>query len=514
VTGSRDRVEQQLYLNANAIRMEIGMGKKTSQWTSNLIMLAALMPAMAWSQSHESSEASDPGPRRGPVNGQQGASASNPLPLASVSANSPNGVLAFFQNGLARFQEQEVVSGGRNNGLGPRFNLNSCSGCHAQPAVGGSSAPSNPQFALISSGVVNGASNTLPSFVLPHGPTLVARFPFFTQSNGTPDTSAPDGGVQTLFTVTGLPGAGHCTLQQPNFAQEQSNHNIIYRIPTPTFGAGLIENLDDAALMSVQRSVAGNSVGISGAFNHNGNDGTISRFGWKAQNKSLLLFAGEAYNVEMGITNEIFPQERPLPQDEQQGIGLPSNCLNLSGAGYPEDATNFTVSANASAAAANAQVPSDIVLFAEFMRLLAPPVPSNDVPGGEAQVGEGSTLFVDIGCAMCHTPAIHATQASNVTSSLAGATVNAYSDFELHHMGVGLADNVSQGSAGGDQFRSAPLWGLGQRLYFMHDGRASNLVEAIHAHQSNGSEATQVEQNFTTLTASQQQAVLVFLRSL
>jgi CxxC motif-containing protein (DUF1111 family) len=77
-----------------------------------------------------------------------------------------------------------------------------------------------------------------------------------------------------------------------------------------------------------------------------------------------------------------------------------------------------------------------------------------------------------------------------------------------------LADNVSQGSAGGDQFRTAPLWGLGQRVFFLHDGRTTNLLSAITAHQSNGSEATQVEENFNELSPSQKQEILNFLRSL
>jgi len=81
-------------------------------------------------------------------------------------------------------------------------------------------------------------------------------------------------------------------------------------------------------------------------------------------------------------------------------------------------------------------------------------------------------------------------------------------------MGTDLADNVSQGGAGGDQFRTAPLWGLGQRIFFLHDGRTTNLLVAIDAHESNGSEATQVEENFDALTASQKQDLLNFLRSL
>jgi CxxC motif-containing protein (DUF1111 family) len=472
-----------------------------------LLFPAALsLPGVALSQT-------DPGVRQGPINGQSGATQGSPLPLSSVNANSPTGILEFFDNGLGRFQEEEVVSGGVNNGLGPRFNTNSCSSCHAQPAIGGSGPLNNPEFQTITQGIASGQTNALPSFITAHGPTLEVRFPFFTNSNGSPNRNSPNGGVEDLFTVSGRADAGSCDLQQPNFHQAQQNNNIIFRIPTPTFGAGLIENIDDSTLIANQQAQAGNNFGIGGAFNRNGNDGTIARFGWKAQNKSLLVFAGEAYNVEMGITNEVFGQERPLPQEEQ-GNGLPANCLNLAGRGYPEDATNFNVPSNSDQAAQNAQVPSDVVLFAEFMRLLAPPVPSSNSPGGAQSIAAGSALFKSIGCAVCHTPAIRQTQASNVTSSLGNATVRAFSDFEIHHMGTGLADNVSQGGAGGDQFRTAPLWGLGQRIFFLHDGRTTNLMAAIAAHRGNGSEATQVEENFASLSNGQQQEVLNFLRSL
>jgi CxxC motif-containing protein (DUF1111 family) len=148
------------------------------------------------------------------------------------------------------------------------------------------------------------------------------------------------------------------------------------------------------------------------------------------------------------------------------------------------------------------------------MRLLAPPVPSTNQPGGSESISNGFALFRSIGCATCHTPTIHSTQPSSVTSSLGNAVVSAFSDFEIHHMGTGLADNVSQGGAGGDQFRSAPLWGLGQRIFFLHDGRTTNLLTAIADHRSNGSEATQVEENFASLTSGQQQEILNFLRSL
>jgi CxxC motif-containing protein (DUF1111 family) len=480
--------------------------KATLPRASILGFVAILLPAIALSQT-------DPGIRPGSINGQPGATPSNPLPLASVVSNNPTGVMEFFENGLGRFVQQEVVSGGKNNGLGPRFNFNSCSGCHAQPAVGGSSAAVNPQFQVIAAGIVSGATNTMPSFITARGPTREARFPFFANSSGRPNTSAPNGGVEDLFTVAGRSDAGDCSLQQPNFSAAEQNNNIIFRIPTPLFGAGLIENIDDSTLLANKSAQTGNNFGIGGTFNHSGNDGTITRFGWKAQNKSLLMFAGEAYNVEMGITNELFGQDRPLPEEEQAG-GLPASCLNLSGTGYPEDATNFAASSSSDQAAQNATVPSDIVQFAEFARLLAPPIPSTSAPGGSESIATGQALFKSIGCATCHTPTIKSTQPSQVTASLGSTPVNAFSDMEIHHMGSGLADNISQGAAGGDQFRTAPLWGLGQRIYFLHDGRTSNLLTAIAAHRSNGSEATQVEENFAALSPQQQQRILNFLRSL
>ena len=457
----------------------------------------------------------DPGVRTGAINGQTGATATSPLPVASVTANTPQGVSEFFQNGLTRFQEVEVVSGGANNGLGPRFNFNSCSGCHAQPSIGGSGAATNPQFTVVSTGIVNGSTNTVPSFITANGPTREARFPFFFNSNGGVNTSAPNGGVEDLYTVSGRSDAGSCSLAQPSFTAAQQANDIIFRIPTPVFGAGLLENIDDSTLLNNQANQANNGLGISGTFNHNGNDGTIARFGWKAQNKSLELFAGEAYNVEMGITNEIFQNERPLPGEDQQGTGLVSSCLNLSGSGYPEDATNFAPQTTSSDTfAENAQIPSDVVQFSMFMRLLAPPIPSTTTPGGASAISQGSSLFSAIGCAVCHTPSLGSTQASNITSSLGGVTVNPFTDLEIHQMGTGLADNVSQGSAGGGQFRTAPLWGLGQRIFFLHDGRTTNLLTAITDHASSGSEASEVIENFESLSTSQQQDILDFLRSL
>jgi len=459
-----------------------------------------------------------------------------------IGANDPNGFTAFFNDGLVRFQSVEGVANdpGGNNGLGPRFNFNQCAGCHAQPAVGGSGPAVNPQFTVVgncASGVsvtapavvgagqppaaqtqtiACNATNATPSFITKHGPTREVRFPFFFNANGTADTNSPNGGVEDLFTVSGRQdGAQGCSLQQPSFAAAEAANNIIFRIPTPTFGAGLIENLDDSTLLSNTAANNNNNFGIAGTLNHNGNDGTVTRFGWKAQNKSLHIFSGEAYNVEMGISNLLFTQDRPLPGEEGGGgsglTGLPASCLNLTGTGYPEDASNPNSTPNAA-------VLDDVSAFSNFMRFLAPPptggVVLNGRPVSASTIAAGEALFSSVGCATCHNPSPGKTQVSNLVPALSNAQVNAFSDIEIHHMGTGLADNVGQGGAGGDQFRTAPLWGLGQRIFLLHDGRTTSLLTAIDAHASNGSEANTVEQNFDNLSATQKQEVLDFLRSL
>ena len=473
-----------------------GLVIKTRRLASVLALTVLFLAGMVLAQT-------DPGVQ----SGNRGTGAA----LSSVLSNSPSGILSFFTDGQNRFQDVESVSNSPtgNNGLGPRFNSNSCSSCHAQPAIGGTGAAVNPQFSFTSNGVA--PRDTTPYFITASGPTREARFPFFFNNNGTVNYNAPNGGVEDLFTVSGRSDAGTCSLPQPSFNTAQATNNIIFRIPTPVFGAGLIENLDDSTLLNNQVNNNNNNLGISGSFNRNGNDGTITRFGWKAQNKSLHIFAGEAYNVEMGISNIVFPQDRPLPGEDQLQLGLPSNCLNLSLTGYPEDVSN-------PAATPNAAVLDDVSAFANFMRTLAPPPPGGVVLNGQqvsaSTISAGSALFSSIGCGTCHNPTPGTTQASNVTSSLSRAPVNAFSDIEIHHMGTGLADNVSQGGAGGDQFRSAPLWGLGQRIFLLHDGRTTNLVTAIDAHEGNGSEANAVEGNFDNLTTTQQQQILDFLRSL
>jgi len=465
----------------------------------------------------------DPGPRPG-VLGAGG-------PIAGLNANEQS----VFQAGRERFTEIVSVSGGiegeEGAGLGPTFNANSCAACHAQPAIGGSSpapfspqvAVPNPQVAMATLDRVPGANNVVPSFITADGPVREARF-----ISTNPDNHfAPlDGGVHDLFTIKGRVDAVGCNLAQPDFEAQLAKHNVVFRIPTPVFGLGLVENTPDLTLQTNLAADASRkgALGISGRFNTSGNDGTITRFGWKAQNKSLLIFAAEAYNVEMGVTSEGFPNKRS---------GVPGCVFNPT----PEDSSRIFNPDTGGTTGTASQMSADSVNFALFMRLSAPPVPTTSTSSELS----GQAKFSSIGCDLCHSPTL-VTGASPVTA-MGGAIYHPYSDFALHHMGSNLADGINQGAAGPDEFRTAPLWGVGQRLFFLHDGRTRDLLQAILAHASPGtdcvatqsfqqfkangvfflpfsqnvtcaSEANGVISNFNRLSSSDRQDILNFLRSL
>jgi CxxC motif-containing protein (DUF1111 family) len=431
-------------------------------------------------------------------------------------------------------------------GLGPGFNGNSCFMCHSQPTIGGTSPATNPQTL---NSVVHGFGATnaenLSSFLSATGPIREARF---IVSETDPSRLTLDGGVHDLFSIQGRSDApGGCQLLQPDVATQLANKNAIFRIPTPTFGLGLIENVANADLINNAALEHGINPSVQNAvLNVSGNDGSVTRFGWKAQNKSLLLFAGEAANVELGMTNELFPNERT------PGSGCTGNQL-------PEDDTRVNFPTGLNPQDVDSFVSSAIENFAVFMRLNGAPgqcdfASGTDVNGNalcnplSASALAGQTVFNNIGCNACHTPSF-TTQPSSV-AGLSNRTFQPFSDFGLHHMGSTLADGVTQGAAGPDQFRTAPLWGLGQRLFFLHDGRTSDLKQAILAHAGNpgscyitssaqifsvtfpldgnqtatffpasgsftcGSEAEGVVANFANLVAGDQQNLLNFLRSL
>ncbi len=399
-------------------------------------------------------------------------------------------------------------------GMGPVFNSDTCFGCHVQPQIGGSSPKINPANVIAHR---LGATNVVPSFEDPQGAFRETRFKFN-------DDGSRDGGVHSLFTLQGRSDAPNCKLNQPDYQAQMARRNVSFRIPLQLFGLGLIESIQDKAIianMDAERELK-RDLGISGHPNRVGNNGTISRFGWKAQNASITMFAGEAYNVEMGISNDLFPI--PRSEDEEcTSAYAPFDVPRTELALYNDPL----------------KIMPAWLMFTVFMRFVDAPQPAPL----DSSSARGKELFTAIGCALCHTPSFKTpgTALPKAPSqeigphvvALRGQNVNLYSDLLVHHMGATLADNIIQGAAGPDEFRTTPLWGLGTRLFFLHDGRTNDLRVAIQdhfsrAHSDGGgnpekdsasqtyaaSEANRVIELFNDMPNLDQQAVLDFLRSL
>jgi cytochrome c553 len=481
----------------------------------------------------------DPGVRAG------SASAGAPLPgLTPVE-------LAIFSEGLQRSIQLEAVCDTctdellgsftdprqanlvtltNSAGLGARFNGDQCTICHNQPALGGSGGflvpnpqdapnrfrkPENPMFDLIPHR--KGATNHVPAFIEQYGPIREVRFA------RRPD-GAPDGGVHQLFTVVGRSdvGTAGCTdavLPPVDFDGEYQRGNLRFRIPLQLFGLGMIGEIQDSEILARHDETAAirAQLGIAGVPNRSGNDGTITRFGWKAQNKSLTIFAGEAYNVEMGITNDLFPQSTDETAACRVDVSEPNDITRTDDTDFRNQSFHNPLHA----------LP-DWLGFALFMRFLDAPQPVELSASAE----RGADLFgtdaahPGVGCVACHSARM-TTTARSETPALQQVTARLFSDLLIHHMGPGLADDITQGAATGDMFRTTPLWGIGQRLFFLHDGRTSDLAQAIQAHKSTAgctgqtsdtcygpSEANAVIDRFNALSRPDKQAILDFLRSL
>jgi len=493
------------------------------------LLLTGTLSTAALAQNHSSGpKAKDPGPRPNPTS-------EIPKPVENLNENEA----ALFNESLLRVSELEgscdtcgqqppnvpPIDPDPNNpfsprslvnsaGMSPVFNADQCFICHSQPLIGGSTPAHSPAETIAHR---LGGTNTVPSFEKPNGAFREVRFKF------NPDGTR-DGGVHSLFTLQGRSDTPGCTLDQPDFEKAVHEKNIAFRIPLQLFGLGLIESIQDAAIranMNANRE-AKQELGISGHPNMVPNNGTISRFGWKAQNGSITIFAGEAYNVEMGISNDEFPIGRS--EDPNCNVVYEPFDIPRTEKALYEDPVKI--------------MPAWL-MFAEFMRFVQAPQPVPLSPSAQ----HGKDLFSRVGCAMCHTPSFQTAGTANPRTereeigphsvALRGQTVNLYSDLLLHHMGATLADNIVQGNAGPDEFRTTPLWGVGQRLFFLHDGRTDDLMVAIldhfsprfsdggdnpakdgHSYLYDASEANAVIERFNSLSEPEKQAILNFLRSL
>jgi CxxC motif-containing protein (DUF1111 family) len=444
-------------------------GRNTTPFRPSLIVFASLlvsgMLVLSLRVSHGSTTPVDPGPRGG------APAAGGPLPGLTQSE------LQLFTAGRTAIQQVDSVTGQIPNtglGLGPRFNMNSCAGCHNFPAPGGSSPQVNPMIAVAT---LNGATNAIPFFITQNGPILL---PFLIVKTNPPTETH-------LFTITGRSDAPGCVLSQPDFNSLKSN--LAFHMPLPLYGDGLIQNISTATIATnlAANAAAKQALGIAGK-----PAGLLGsgRFLWKGQATDLPVIAAAANDEEIGVTNSLFPNEDD-PNPACHFNALPEDKFHLS-AGPVNGLPNY-------------------LKIADFVTFSAGPNPIPDTPS----IANGRSLFSQVGCAFCHTPSLQTSSSSS--AALSNQTVSLYSDLALHHMGPGLADGLTDGNASGDQFRTPPLWGLGQRIFFLHDGRTTNLTVAIASHVSSAaqsSEANAVIGQYNALTDEQKQDLLNFLRSL
>src|SRR5262245_41025412 len=210
-----------------------------ARWKVAIVVMVAVFFSLS-EGPYAQLRARDPGVRGGP-------------PAAGTPyTNLTTDELQMFNEGKVDFSEEEEV----DEGVGPRFNFVGCAGCHSQPDIGGTSPAVNPLFRVPADLGFKG--NVIPSFIKINGPVREARFQF------NPDGSR-DGGVHALFVITGHPDAAGCNIKQEDFERQVRNNNISFRIPTPTFGTGLMEQINDSTLVANLNANAGtkSSLGIS-----------------------------------------------------------------------------------------------------------------------------------------------------------------------------------------------------------------------------------------------------------
>ncbi len=350
--------------------------------------------------------------------------------------------LAAFTAGREEFENVETPE----TGLGPIFNNVSCAACHSAPATGGASTIFVTRFGRMVEGVFDPMAD--------QGGSLLQEF-------------AIDPAAQEVVPADATV--------------------IARRMTTPLFGMGLVEAIPDRAILqnALRRKPDGVKGRASLVIDVVSGQTRVGRFGWKAQQATLLAFSGDAYRNEMGITNRFFPTEN-APNGKTDVLAL------FDTFGDPEDEVDPVTGK------------SDIDKAADFMRFLA--APPHDARPHRPTPGE--QLFRTTGCANCHTPMM--LTGPNKIHALDRKQVWLFSDLLLHDMGT-LCDGVAQASADTTEMRTAPLWGLQTRTLYLHDGRATTIDDAIRAHDG---EAAASRDRYLKLTPADTDRLLKFLGSL
>lgn len=345
-----------------------------------------------------------------------------------------------FELGAATFSRVH----GPEDGLGPLFNGRACAECHAHPAVGGTDRTKDHLIKRI--GRESGSTY-----------------------DDMPELGGPILGRRSVREIT-----RSCSLEGEKLPKQTTGFSE--RQPPALYGLGLIAAIPDETLLQVADAQRGHTDGIAGRPNRLPEG--LGRFGTKGQFATLERFIADAQRNEIGITNPLFPDEKPSQHPVPDGCD-PRPDLEDDGAA--------------------------LAALVDFVLMLAPPGRGLIGPAEE----RGRAVFEQVGCVACHTPSLRT--GSHAIVALSEREVELYSDLLIHDMGEYLADGIRQGEAGGTDWRTPPLWGLGQRVWYLHDARAADLRSALELH--NG-EAKASRDRLFKRPRGDLQDLLAFLRSL
>lgn len=386
------------------------------------------------------------------------------------------------------------------DGLGPLFNTNGCQNCHIKdgrghpPEANDTHAVSMLVRLSISAVTEQQKATYALNGVVPE-PTYGGQL----QDFALPDQK-PEGRIHITYDEVAVTFADGTpvALRKPNlkildlaYGDMHPDVQMSARVAPPMIGLGLLEGIADQTLLEWADPEDRNGDGISGRVNQvrdvRTGETAIGRFGWKAGQPNIMQQNAAAFNGDLGLTNRLFPQENCT---EKQTL-----CRELPSGGSPE-------------------VSDNILDFVEFYaQHLAVPVRRN-VQDPLVQLGE--KLFAQVGCQSCHKTDV-VTQENADRPALSKQRIQPYTDLLLHDMGEGLSDGRPEALASAREWRTAPLWGIGYtqevngHTYFLHDGRARNVMEAVLWH---GGEAQASRDKVLQLDKAQREALMAFLNSL
>ncbi|MGI9856448.1 di-heme oxidoredictase family protein [Vibrio vulnificus] len=426
-----------------------------------------------------------------------------PNAFSLPAANLPMSKRLDFSVGNSFFRNPWVsapASTDARDGLGPLFNTNGCQNCHIKdgrghpPEKGDSHAVSMLVRLSIPALTAEQKKAVITSGVIPE-PTYGGQLQDFALQDQKPEgqISIRYSDVPVTFSDGTMVVLRKPTVEIRDLAYGEMHPQTLLsaRVAPPMIGLGLLESIAEETLLQWADEDDLNQDGISGKLNKVWDVQTqslaIGRFGWKAGQPTLMQQNAAAFNGDLGLTSHLFPQENCTDRQDL--------CRKLPNGGSPE-------------------VSDNILDFVEFYsQHLAVPIRRNvNAP----QVKLGETLFVQSGCESCHKQTVK-TAKREALPALSEQTIHPYTDLLLHDMGPGLADNRPEYLANGQEWRTPPLWGIGytqevnDHTYFLHDGRARNLMEAVLWH---GGEAEAAKQNVLKMSAKERDALIAFLNSL